>query len=192
MTNSNKENFDRTIENAANEVEKEKARTNFDKPERFEVNSTSQGIKKILQQRKKEQELNVLQSKKEEVINPLDSIDDRLAELYKLKEELATNKDLTKVLKESFMTDLLAQKEDGIETPVLKHSRSGEAGYPKLKVSLITTVSREYRFSKELNKRIKEHKREAELIENKKKEEIIECIAKVSAKKTNETIRFNS
>ena len=26
------------------------------------------------------------------------------------------------------MTDLLAQKEDGIETPVLKHSRSGEGG----------------------------------------------------------------
>jgi len=90
------------------------------------------------------------------------------------------------------MTDLLAQKEDGIETPILKHSRYGEGGYPKLKVSLITTVTREYRYSKELNKRIKEHKREAELIENKKKEEIIDCIAKVSAKKTNETIRFNS
>ena len=191
MTNSNKENFEKTIENAANEVEKEKARTNFDKPERFEVKSTKAATSKI-RQKQKEQELNVLQSKKEEVENPLDSIDDRLAELNKLKEELATNKDLTKVLKESFMTDLLAQKEDGIETPILKHSRYGEGGYPKLKVSLITTVSREYRFSKELNKRIKEHKREAELIENKKKEEIIECIAKVSAKKTNETIRFNS
>mgnify|MGYP003112774602 CR=1 FL=1 len=191
MTNSNKENFEKTIENAANEVAKEKARTNFDKPERFEVKSTKAATSKI-RQKQKEQELNVLQSKKEEVDNPLDSIDDRLAELNKLKEELATNKDLTKVLKESFMTDLLAQKEDGIETPILKHSRYGEGGYPKLKVSLITTVSREYRFSKELNKRIKEHKREAELIENKKKEEIIECIAKVSAKKTNETIRFNS
>ena len=191
MTNSNKENFEKTIENAANEVAKEKARTNFDKPERFEVKSTKAATSKI-RQKQKEQELNVLQSKKEEVENPLDSIDDRLAELNKLKEELATNKDLTKVLKESFMTDLLAQKEDGIETPILKHSRYGEGGYPKLKVSLITTVSREYRFSKELNKRIKDHKREAELIENKKKEEIIECIAKVSAKKTNETIRFNS
>ena len=191
MTNSNKENFEKTIENAANEVAKEKARTNFDKPERFEVKSTKAATSKI-RQKQKEQELNVLQSKKEEVENPLDSIDDRLAELNKLKEELATNKDLTKVLKESFMTDLLAQKEDGIETPILKHSRYGEGGYPKLKVSLITTVSREYRFSKELNKRIKEHKREAELIENKKKEEIIDCIAKVSAKKTNETIRFNS
>mgnify|MGYP003129374494 FL=1 len=191
MTNSNKENFEKTIENAANEVAKEKARTNFDKPERFEVKSTKAATSKI-RQKQKEQELNVLQSKNEEVENPLDSIDDRLAELNKLKEELATNKDLTKVLKESFMTDLLAQKEDGIETPILKHSRYGEGGYPKLKVSLITTVSREYRFSKELNKRIKEHKREAELIENKKKEEIIECIAKVSAKKTNETIRFNS
>ena len=191
MTNSNKENFDRTIENAANEVAKEKARTNFDKPERFEVKSTKAATSKI-RQKQKEQELNVLQSKKEEVENPLDSIDDRLAELNKLKEELATNKDLTKLLKESFMTDLLAQKEDGIETPILKHSRYGEGGYPKLKVSLITTVTRKYRYSKELNKRIKEHKREAELIENKKKEEIIECIAKVSAKKTNETIRFNS
>ena len=191
MTNSNKENFEKTIENAANEVAKEKARTNFDKPERFEVKSTKAATSKI-RQKQKEQELNVLQSKNEEVENPLDSIDDRLAELNKLKEELATNKDLTKVLKESFMTDLLAQKEDGIETPILKHSRYGEGGYPKLKVSLITTVTREYRFSKELNKRIKEHKREAELIENKKKEEIIECIAKVSAKKTNETIRFNS
>jgi len=191
MTNSNKENFEKTIENAANEVAKEKARTNFDKPERFEVKSTKAATSKI-RQKQKEQELNVLQSKKEEVENPLDSIDDRLAELNKLKEELATNKDLTKVLKESFMTDLLAQKEDGIETPILKHSRYGEGGYPKLKVSLITTVTREYRYSKELNKRIKEHKREAELIENKKKEEIIECIAKVSAKKTNETIRFNS
>ena len=191
MTNSNKENFEKTIENAANEVAKEKARTNFDKPERFEVKSTKAATSKI-RQKQKEQELNVLQSKKEEVENPLDSIDDRLAELNKLKEELATNKDLTKVLKESFMTDLLAQKEDGIETPILKHSRYGEGGYPKLKVSLITTVTREYRYSKELNKRIKEHKREAELIENKKKEEIIDCIAKVSAKKTNETIRFNS
>ena len=191
MTNSNKENFDRTIENAANEVEKEKARTNFDKSERFEVKSTSQGIRNILKKRK-DQEVNVLQSKKETVKDPLGSIDDRLEELYKLKEELAKSKDLTTVLKESFMTDLLAQKEDGIETPVLKHSRSGEGGYPKLKVSLITTVTREYRYSKELSKRIKEHKREAELIENKKKEEIIDCIAKVSAKKTNETIRFNS
>ena len=191
MTNSNKENFDRTIENAANEVEKEKARTNFDKSERFEVKSTSQGIRNILKKRK-DQEVNVLQSKKETVKDPLGSIDDRLEELYKLKEELAKSKDLTTVLKESFMTDLLAQKEDGIETPVLKHSRFGEGGYPKLKVSLITTVTREYRYSKELNKRIKEHKREAELIENKKKEEIIDCIAKVSAKKTNETIRFNS
>ena len=191
MTNSNKENFDRTIENAANEVEKEKARTNFDKSNRFEVNSTSQGIRNILKKRK-DQEVNVLQSKKETVKDPLGSIDDRLEELYKLKEELAKSKDLTTVLKESFMTDLLAQKEDGIETPVLKHSRFGEGGYPKLKVSLITTVTREYRYSKELNKRIKEHKREAELIENKKKEEIIDCIAKVSAKKTNETIRFNS
>ena len=191
MTNSNKENFDRTIENAANEVEKEKARTNFDKSERFEVKSTSQGIRNILKKRK-DQEVNVLQSKKETVKDPLGSIDDRLEELYKLKEELAKSKDLTTVLKESFMTDLLAQKEDGIETPVLKHSRFGEGGYPKLKVSLITTVTREYRYSKELSKRIKEHKREAELIENKKKEEIIDCIAKVSAKKTNETIRFNS
>ena len=191
MTNSNKENFDRTIENAANEVEKEKARTNFDKPERFEVNSTKAATSKI-RQKQKEQEVNVLQSKKETEKDPLGSIDDRLEELYKLKEELAKSKDLTTVLKESFMTDLSAQKEDGIETPILKHSRYGEGGYPKLKVSLITTVSREYRYSKELNKRIKEHKREAELIENKKKEEIIECIAKVSAKKTNETIRFNS
>ena len=191
MTNSNKENFEKTIENAANEVAKEKARTNFDKPERFEVNSTKAATSKI-RQKQKEQEVNVLQSKKETEKDPLGSIDDRLEELYKFKEESAKTKDLTKVLKESFMTDLLAQKEDGIETPVLKHSRSGEAGYPKLKVSLITTVSREYRFSKELNKRIKDHKREAELIENKKKEEIIECIAKVSAKKTNETIRFNS
>ena len=191
MTNSNKENFDRTIENAANEVEKEKARTNFDKPERFEVNSTKAATSKI-RQKQKEQEVNVLQSKKETEKDPLGSIDDRLEELYKFKEESAKTKDLTKVLKESFMTDLLAQKEDGIETPILKHSRYGEGGYPKLKVSLITTVSREYRFSKELNKRIKDHKREAELIENKKKEEIIECIAKVSAKKTNETIRFNS
>ena len=90
------------------------------------------------------------------------------------------------------MTDLSAQKEDGIETPVLKHSRYGEAGYPKLKVSLITTVSREYRYSKELSKRIKEHKREAELIENKKKEEIINCVAKAMPKKVNESIRFNS
>ena len=191
MTNSNKENFEKTIENAANEVAKEKARTNFDKPERFEVNSTKAATSKI-RQKQKEQEVNVLQSKKETEKDPLGSIDDRLEELYKFKEESAKTKDLTKVLKESFMTDLLAQKEDGIETPILKHSRYGEGGYPKLKVSLITTVSREYRFSKELNKRIKEHKREAELIENKKKEEIIECIAKVSAKKTNETIRFNS
>ena len=191
MTNSNKENFEKTIENAANEVAKEKARTNFDKPERFEVKSTKAATSKI-RQKQKEQELNVLQSKKEEVENPLDSIDDRLAELNKLKEELATNKDLTKVLKESFMTDLLAQKEDGIETPILKHSRYGEGGYPKLKVSLITTVTREYRYSKELNKRIKEHKREAELIENKKKEEIINCVAKAMPKKVNESIRFNS
>jgi len=191
MTNSNKENFEKTIENAANEVAKEKARTNFDKPERFEVNSTKAATSKI-RQKQKEQEVNVLQSKKETEKDPLGSIDDRLEELYKLKEELAKSKDLTTVLKESFMTDLSAQKEDGIETPILKHSRYGEGGYPKLKVSLITTVSREYRYSKELNKRIKEHKREAELIENKKKEEIIECIAKVSAKKTNETIRFNS
>ena len=191
MTNSNKENFEKTIENAANEVAKEKARKNFDSPERSVVQSTKQGILNI-KKRKKEQEVNVLQSKKETEKDPLGSIDDRLEELYKLKEELAKSKDLTTVLKESFMTDLSAQKEDGIETPVLKHSRYGEGGYPKLKVSLITTVSREYRFSKELNKRIKEHKREAELIENKKKEEIIECIAKVSAKKTNETIRFNS
>ena len=191
MTNSNKENFEKTIENAANEVAKEKARKNFDSPERSVVQSTKQGISNI-KKRKKEQEVNVLQSKKETVKDPIGSIDDRLEELYKLKEELAKSKDLTTVLKESFMTDLSAQKEDGIETPVLKHSRYGEGGYPKLKVSLITTVSREYRFSKELNKRIKEHKREAELIENKKKEEIIECIAKVSAKKTNETIRFNS
>ena len=191
MTNSNKENFEKTIENAANEVAKEKARTNFDKPERFEVKSTKAATSKI-RQKQKEQEVNVLQSKKETEKDPLGSIDDRLEELYKFKEESAKTKDLTKVLKESFMTDLLAQKEDGIETPILKHSRYGEGGYPKLKVSLITTVSREYRFSKELNKRIKEHKREAELIENKKKEEIIECIAKVSAKKTNETIRFNS
>ena len=191
MTNSNKENFEKTIENAANEVAKEKARTNFDKPERFEVNSTKAATSKI-RQKQKEQEVNVLQSKKETEKDPLGSIDDRLEELYKFKEELAKTKDLTKVLKESFMTDLLAQKEDGIETPILKHSRYGEGGYPKLKVSLITTVTREYRYSKELNKRIKEHKREAELIENKKKEEIIECIAKVSAKKTNETIRFNS
>ena len=191
MTNSNKENFEKTIENAANEVAKEKARTNFDKPERFKVNSTKAATSKI-RQKQKEQEVNVLQSKKETEKDPLGSIDDRLEELYKFKEESAKTKDLTKVLKESFMTDLLAQKEDGIETPILKHSRYGEGGYPKLKVSLITTVSREYRFSKELNKRIKEHKREAELIENKKKEEIIECIAKVSAKKTNETIRFNS
>jgi len=181
MTNSNKENFDRTIENAANEVEKEKAKKFMPlRPQATQINSAKQAKSEILK------------SRKEVVENPLDSIDERLAELYKLKEELATNKDLTKVLKESFMTDLLAQKEDGIETPVLKHSRSGEAGYPKLKVSLITTVTREYRYSKELNKRIKEHKREAELIENKKKEEIIDCIAKVSAKKTNETIRFNS
>lgn len=191
MTNSNKENFEKTIENAANEVAKEKARTNFDKPERFEVNSTKAATSKI-RQKQKEQEVNVLQSKKETEKDPLGSIDDRLEELYKLKEELAKSKDLTTVLKESFMTDLLAQKEDGIETPILKHSRYGEGGYPKLKVSLITTVTREYRYSKELNKRIKEHKREAELIENKKKEEIIDCIAKVSAKKTNETIRFNS
>ena len=191
MTNSNKENFEKTIENAANEVAKEKARTNFDKPERFEVKSTKAATSKI-RQKQKEQEVNVLQSKKETEKDPLGSIDDRLEELYKLKEELAKSKDLTTVLKESFMTDLSAQKEDGIETPVLKHSRYGEGGYPKLKVSLITTVSREYRYSKELSKRIKEHKREAELIENKKKEEIIECIAKVSAKKTNETIRFNS
>ena len=191
MTNSNKENFEKTIENAANEVAKEKARKNFDSPERSVVQSTKQGISNI-KKRKKEQEVNVLQSKKETVKDPIGSIDDRLEELYKLKEELAKSKDLTTVLKESFMTDLSAQKEDGIETPILKHSRYGEGGYPKLKVSLITTVSREYRFSKELNKRIKEHKREAELIENKKKEEIIECIAKVSAKKTNETIRFNS
>ena len=191
MTNSNKENFEKTIENAANEVAKEKARTNFDKPERFEVNSTKAATSKI-RQKQKEQEVNVLQSKKETEKDPLGSIDDRLEELYKFKEESAKTKDLTKVLKESFMTDLLAQKEDGIETPILKHSRYGEGGYPKLKVSLITTVTREYRYSKELNKRIKEHKREAELIENKKKEEIIECIAKVSAKKTNETIRFNS
>ena len=191
MTNSNKENFEKTIENAANEVAKEKARTNFDKPERFEVNSTKAATSKI-RQKQKEQEVNVLQSKKETEKDPLGSIDDRLEELYKFKEESAKTKDLTKVLKESFMTDLLAQKEDGIETPILKHSRYGEGGYPKLKVSLITTVSREYRYSKELNKRIKEHKREAELIENKKKEEIIDCIAKVSAKKTNETIRFNS
>ena len=191
MTNSNKENFEKTIENAANEVAKEKARTNFDKPERFKVNSTKAATSKI-RQKQKEQEVNVLQSKKETEKDPLGSIDDRLEELYKFKEESAKTKDLRKVLKESFMTDLLAQKEDGIETPILKHSRYGEGGYPKLKVSLITTVSREYRFSKELNKRIKEHKREAELIENKKKEEIIECVAKVSAKKTNETIRFNS
>ena len=191
MTNSNKENFEKTIENAANEVAKEKARTNFDKPERFEVKSTKAATSKI-RQKQKEQEVNVLQSKKETEKDPLGSIDDRLEELYKFKEESAKTKDLTKVLKESFMTDLLAQKEDGIETPILKHSRYGEGGYPKLKVSLITTVTREYRYSKELNKRIKEHKREAELIENKKKEEIIECIAKVSAKKTNETIRFNS
>ena len=191
MTNSNKENFEKTIENAANEVAKEKARKNFDSPERSVVQSTKQGISNI-KKRKKEQEVNVLQSKKETVKDPIGSIDDRLEELYKLKEELAKSKDLTTVLKESFMTDLSAQKEDGIETPVLKHSRYGEGGYPKLKVSLITTVSREYRYSKELNKRIKEHKREAELIENKKKEEIIDCIAKVSAKKTNETIRFNS
>jgi len=191
MTNSNKENFEKTIENAANEVAKEKARTNFDKPERFEVNSTKAATSKI-RQKQKEQEVNVLQSKKETEKDPLGSIDDRLEELYKFKEESAKTKDLTKVLKESFMTDLLAQKEDGIETPILKHSRYGEGGYPKLKVSLITTVTREYRYSKELNKRIKEHKREAELIENKKKEEIIDCIAKVSAKKTNETIRFNS
>ena len=191
MTNSNKENFEKTIENAANEVAKEKARKNFDSPERSVVQSTKQGILNI-KKRKKEQEVNVLQSKKETEKDPLGSIDDRLEELYKLKEELAKSKDLTTVLKESFMTDLSAQKEDGIETPILKHSRYGEGGYPKLKVSLITTVSREYRYSKELNKRIKEHKREAELIENKKKEEIIECIAKVSAKKTNETIRFNS
>ena len=191
MTNSNKENFDRTIENAANEVEKEKARTNFDKSERFEVKSTSQGIRNILKKRK-DQEVNVLQSKKETVKDPLGSIDDRLEELYKLKEELAKSKDLTTVLKESFMTDLLAQKEDGIETPVLKHSRFGEGGYPKLKVSLITTVTREYRYSKELSKRIKEHKREAELIENKKKEEIIDCVAKAMPKKVNESIRFNS
>ena len=191
MTNSNKENFEKTIENAANEVAKEKARTNFDKPERFEVKSTKAATSKI-RQKQKEQEVNVLQSKKETEKDPLGSIDDRLEELYKFKEESAKTKDLTKVLKESFMTDLLAQKEDGIETPILKHSRYGEGGYPKLKVSLITTVTREYRYSKELNKRIKEHKREAELIENKKKEEIIDCIAKVSAKKTNETIRFNS
>ena len=191
MTNSNKENFDRTIENAANEVAKEKARKNFDSPERSVVQSTKQGISNI-KKRKKEQEVNVLQSKKETVKDPIGSIDDRLEELYKLKEELAKSKDLTTVLKESFMTDLSAQKEDGIETPVLKHSRYGEGGYPKLKVSLITTVSREYRYSKELSKRIKEHKREAELIENKKKEEIINCVAKAMPKKVNESIRFNS
>ena len=191
MTNSNKENFEKTIENAANEVAKEKARKNFDSPERSVVQSTKQGISNI-KKRKKEQEVNVLQSKKETVKDPIGSIDDRLEELYKLKEELAKSKDLTTVLKESFMTDLSAQKEDGIETPVLKHSRYGEAGYPKLKVSLITTVSREYRYSKELSKRIKEHKREAELIENKKKEEIINCVAKAMPKKVNESIRFNS
>ena len=191
MTNSNKENFEKTIENAANEVAKEKARTNFDKPERFEVNSTKAATSKI-RQKQKEQEVNVLQSKKETEKDPLGSIDDRLEELYKFKEESAKTKDLTKVLKESFMTDLLAQKEDGIETPILKHSRYGEGGYPKLKVSLITTVTREYRYSKELSKRIKEHKREAELIENKKKEEIINCVAKAMPKKVNETIRFNS
>ena len=191
MTNSNKENFEKTIENAANEVAKEKARKNFDSPERSVVQSTKQGISNI-KKRKKEQEVNVLQSKKETVKDPIGSIDDRLEELYKLKEELAKSKDLTTVLKESFMTDLSAQKEDGIETPVLKHSRYGEGGYPKLKVSLITTVSREYRYSKELSKRIKEHKREAELIENKKKEEIINCVAKAMPKKVNESIRFNS
>ena len=191
MTNSNKENFEKTIENAANEVAKEKARTNFDKPERFEVNSTKAATSKI-RQKQKEQEVNVLQSKKETEKDPLGSIDDRLEELYKLKEELAKSKDLTTVLKESFMTDLSAQKEDGIETPVLKHSRYGEGGYPKLKVSLITTTTREYRYSKELSKRIKEHKREAELIENKKKEEIINCVAKAMPKKVNESIRFNS
>jgi len=191
MTNSNKENFDRTIENAANEVAKEKARKNFDSPERSVVQSTKQGISNI-KKRKKEQEVNVLQSKKETVKDPIGSIDDRLEELYKLKEELAKSKDLTTVLKESFMTDLSAQKEDGIETPVLKHSRYGEGGYPKLKVSLITTTTREYRYSKELSKRIKEHKREAELIENKKKEEIINCVAKAMPKKVNESIRFNS
>ena len=191
MTNSNKENFDRTIENAANEVAKEKARKNFDSPERSVVQSTKQGISNILK-RKKDQEVNVLQSKKETVKDPIGSIDDRLEELYKLKEELAKSKDLTTVLKESFMTDLSAQKEDGIETPVLKHSRYGEGGYPKLKVSLITTTTREYRYSKELSKRIKEHKREAELLENKKKEEIINCVAKAMPKKVNESIRFNS
>jgi len=191
MTNSNKENFDRTIENAANEVAKEKARKNFDSPERSVVQSTKQGISNI-KKRKKEQEVNVLQSKKETVKDPIGSIDDRLEELYKLKEELAKSKDLTTVLKESFMTDLSAQKEDGIETPVLKHSRYGEGGYPKLKVSLITTTTREYRYSKELSKRIKEHKRQAELIENKKKEEIINCVAKAMPKKVNESIRFNS
>ena len=136
---------------------KEKARTNFDKPERFEVNSTKAATSKI-RQKQKEQEVNVLQSKKETEKDPLGSIDDRLEELYKFKEESAKTKDLTKVLKESFMTDLLAQKEDGIETPILKHSRYGEGGYPKLKVSLITTTTREYRYSKELSKRIKEHK----------------------------------
>ena len=191
MTNSNKENFEKTIENAANEVAKEKARKNFDSPERSVVQSTKQGISNI-KKRKKEQEVNVLQSKKETVKDPIGSIDDRLEELYKLKEELAKSKDLTTVLKESFMTDLSAQKEDGIETPVLKHSRYGEGGYPKLKVSLITTTTREYRYSKELSKRIKEHKREAELIENKKKEEIINCVAKAMPKKVNESIRFNS
>ena len=191
MTNSNKENFEKTIENAANEVAKEKARKNFDSPERSVVQSTKQGISNI-KRRKKEQEENVLQSKKETVKDPLGSIDDRLEELYKLKEELAKSKDLTTVLKESFMTDLSAQKEDGIETPVLKHSRYGEGGYPKLKVSLITTTTREYRYSKELSKRIKEHKREAELLENKKKEEIINCVAKAMPKKVNESIRFNS
>tara|TARA_B100000900_G_scaffold313938_1_gene272758 strand:+ start:22 stop:597 length:576 start_codon:yes stop_codon:yes gene_type:complete len=191
MTNSNKENFEKTIENAANEVAKEKARKNFDSPERSVVQSTKQGISNILK-RKKDQEVNVLQSKKETVKDPIGSIDDRLEELYKLKEELAKSKDLTTVLKESFMIDLSAQKEDGIETPVLKHSRYGEGGYPKLKVSLITTTTREYRYSKELSKRIKEHKREAELLENKKKEEIINCVAKAMPKKVNESIRFNS
>ena len=191
MTNSNKENFEKTIENAANEVAKEKARKNFDSPERSVVQSTKQGISNI-KKRKKEQEVNVLQSKKETVKDPIGSIDDRLEELYKLKEELAKSKDLTTVLKESFMIDLSAQKEDGIETPVLKHSRYGEGGYPKLKVSLITTTTREYRYSKELSKRIKEHKREAELLENKKKEEIINCVAKAMPKKVNESIRFNS
>ena len=55
MTNSNKENFDRTIENAANEVAKEKARKNFDSPERSVVQSTKQGISNILKRKKDQQ-----------------------------------------------------------------------------------------------------------------------------------------